>query len=79
MPASDAQDLILTVSTPLHSQLCSATLNLPPLRLSEGQWVTAGTGEPVVLSIKLHRIEPIADANCPPEAAAVETTPLTGS
>jgi hypothetical protein len=53
VPASDARDLFLAVFPPLFPHSCGAVENLPPLRLSEGRWVKADTGEPVVLRIKL--------------------------
>jgi hypothetical protein len=58
LPASDARDLFLAVFTSTFSQSCGAVVNLPPLRLSEGRWVNAATGEPVVLNIKPHKIDP---------------------
>jgi hypothetical protein len=71
LPASDARDLFLAVFTSTFSQSCGAVVDLPPLRLSEGRWVNAGTGEPVVLNIKPHKVDP--------EAAPGDQCPTDGS
>ena len=41
--------------------VCDAHLSLPPLQISEGRWVNARTGKPLVLKIELREtIDPFA-------------------
>jgi hypothetical protein len=83
MSASDARDLFLAVYPPtLLPNSCGATVNLPPLRLSEGRWVNAGTGQPVVLDIELRETlnyDADPDVRCPPEDQGSGTDTSTGS
>jgi hypothetical protein len=69
MSASQARTLSLIVEEhTIAPTLCKATIELPPLQLTEGEWVNARTGEPVVLSIEMREAknhDPTVVTNCP--------------
>lgn len=70
MTASQARALLLKVEPCCFAPFCDEEVELPPLRLSEGQWVNARTGKPVVVSIELREFDPLTNKpyieQCPP-------------